>query len=89
MITWTAPTDGGATITAYLVKIYCRGTDTWHAETLNCDGSNPSIVSAKTCTIPLTVLKAAPFSIAVLDVIQAECSAINAAGSGPESDPGS
>jgi len=88
VITWTAPTDGGATITAYLVKILCRGTATWHVETVNCDGSNPSIVLAKTCTIPLTVLKAAPFSIEVLDIIPAEVSAINAAGAGPASDPG-
>ena len=85
MITWTAPTDGGATITAYLVTIYSRVTGTMHAETVNCDGSNQSIVSAKTCTIPLTVLKAPPFSIEVLDIIQAEVSAINAAGLGPES----
>ncbi len=89
MITWTAPTDGGATITAYLVKIYIPSTVTWQVETVNCDGSNLSIVSAKTCTIPLTVLKAAPFSLTVGDLIQASIYAINAAGTGPGSDPGS
>ncbi len=89
MITWTAPNDGGAAITAYLVEIFRPITGTFHLETVNCDGSNPSIVSEKTCTIPLTVLKAAPFSLEVGDLIQAVVSAINVAGTGPISANGS
>jgi len=76
LVCWTEPYDNGSPITAY--KIYLKTvTNTYEEELTYCDGSNSVIVSATCCTIPLTVFKAAPYSLYEGDHIYAKVSAIN------------
>lgn len=59
-ITWQEPASG-LTITAYRIQI--RQSSYTFSEATNCDGSDAAIVSALTCTIPLSVLMSPPFSL--------------------------
>jgi len=63
VVDWSAPNDNGSEVIGY--KIYIRQSDgvTYSLETDNCDGSTEALVLATQCTIPVSVLKAAPFSL--------------------------
>ena len=63
-ITWTAPFNGGSPITAYLVKIGQTDGINLSTELASCDGSNSGILSAASCTIPISTLQASPFNLA-------------------------
>jgi len=87
-IAWTAPADGGSPIIAYTVKI--RETDgvTFTADVTNCDGSDSAIVSARTCSVPIATLRAAPFSLNWGDSIFAQITASNVEGDSAASTEG-
>jgi hypothetical protein len=75
-ICWTEPYDRGSPIFAY--KIYIKTvTNTYEQQLDHCDGSDPAIVVASCCTIPLTVFKAAPYNLFNGDHIYAKVTAIN------------
>ncbi len=61
-ITWTAPNNCGSPITAYTVEIRKDDLVTYSTETVNCNGS--AIVTTTSCTVPISVLMAAPFNLA-------------------------
>lgn len=61
--TWTAPNNCGSVITAYTVQIK-QDDEVYSTETVNCDGSDPAIVAATSCTVPISVLMTAPFNLA-------------------------
>ena len=83
-MTWTKPDKRGSEITSY--KIYLQQQDSnWHQDTANCDGSISAIVSGLTCTIPITVLEAAPFSLPGQAVVFAKITATNGIGESAES----
>jgi hypothetical protein len=79
-ITWTAPANGGSTITAYIIKLYNPTTNLGFTELTNCNGSDLAIVFDKACLIPLTILQGFPFSIKIGEYVQADIVAINGAG---------
>jgi hypothetical protein len=80
-ITWSPPTnDGSETIDTYLIEISNKAGTTWTVETLSCDGSNAAYVSAKTCTIPMTVLTASPYSYTFDDLVVVRAKARNVIG---------
>ena len=56
VITWVAPFDGGSPLTAYLITIRQGDGLTYSPELATCNGSNAGIISARTCTIPITTL---------------------------------
>lgn len=62
-ITWTAPNDGGSPFTAYTITLRQSDMTTYTAELTNCDGSNSGIISSASCSIPITTLMAAPYSL--------------------------
>jgi hypothetical protein len=62
-IVWTAPSDNSAPITQYKIEIRDHDGLVWSEETTNCDASDPSIMTAFTCTIPMGSLIVAPFSL--------------------------
>ena len=64
-IDFNPPTDdGGLTITGYVIQIQ-HADSSWSTETSNCDGLNNATVKSTTaCTIPASVLRASPFSLA-------------------------
>ena len=64
IITWTAPYDNGTPITGY--KVYIRKGDlTFIFNNAVCDGTTSAVVlnGLTTCTIPLSTLTAAPYSL--------------------------
>ena len=52
---------------------------------VNCDGSNATIVTAKSCTVPISVLRAAPFNLAWGTSVYAKVQASNAEGNSIQS----
>jgi hypothetical protein len=64
-IDFNPPTDnGGLTVTGYVIQIL-RSDNSWSTESSNCDGLNNATVRLNTaCTIPASVLRVSPFSLA-------------------------
>jgi len=60
IITWSAPDNGGSPITGYTVTIGQSDLTTYSTELTHCDSSSSTTT---TCTIPVTVLRASPFSL--------------------------
>ena len=78
-IAWTAPSDGGKAIIAYNVKI--KTSNGSFSDLVECSGSIPAIVSAHSCTILITTLRAVPFAITSGASIYATVVATNELGS--------
>ena len=55
-IVWSAPFNGGSAITSYTIMIRQADGLTYSTELASCNGGNPSVVSAVSCTIPIPVL---------------------------------
>jgi hypothetical protein len=81
IINWVAPYDGGSTITGYTVEIQQSDLTTFTTYT----GCTDTAVS---CTVPISVLQAAPYNLAVGSSVYARITAINAIGSSAYSSPG-
>ena len=67
-ISWNPPVTNswvayGSAINAFVVNILQADGITWTQEPTNCLSTNPSIFAAAQCTIPTTVLMAAPFNL--------------------------
>jgi hypothetical protein len=84
VITWTAPDYGGSVITGFTVTIKQKDS-TFTADTVNCDMTASTLT---TCTIPVTVLRAAPYSLDWGDSVFAKIIATNSYGDSLESDEG-
>lgn len=88
IVTWTAPYNGATAITAYTVTIRQSDGVTYTADNTNCNGATPSIVSARSCTIPVATLTAAPFNLPWGASIYAKVSATNVIGTSAASTSG-
>jgi len=53
---------------------------TYSLQTSNCDGSSSAVKTSRSCTVPLSVLQASPFSLILNDSILVKVIAINAYG---------
>jgi hypothetical protein len=84
-ITWLAPGDGSDTITAYRIEILDTA-GAWVAESTYCDGTDAAVLSGRTCTVPMSVLRASPFSLAFDALVEVRASARNSYGWGTASD---
>jgi len=83
-VSWTAPNSNGSPITAYKIRLLESDGD--YSEVLaSCDGSNALIISQIFCDIPMSTLRAAPFSLSYGAVVRARVSAFNANGWNTES----
>ncbi len=80
-ITWVAPLDGGSPITSYTVAIK-NSIGSFSTESVNCD------VATTSCTIPISVLQAAPYNLAWGASIYASVIATNVVGSSVASSSG-
>jgi len=59
---------------------------TWVKELSHCDGENDlSVIQSTSCTIPISVLKAAPFSLTNGMTVFVKVIAFNSIGDSPES----
>jgi hypothetical protein len=59
---FTAPDANSDTITAYKIEVG-HGASSWSEEATSCDGSSSAVMTAMGCTIPMSALRAAPFSL--------------------------
>ena len=82
IITWVAPYDGGSTIKAYKVAIGQSDGVTFTIETANCN------ISTTRCTVPISILKAEPYSLNGGSSVYAKVLAINESGSSSFSNKG-
>lgn len=77
-VTWPPPNAQGSAITAYTIKF--RGTDGNYYETSFCDGSLATVVSSRTCEVPMTAFRTTPYDLNFDDPILATVTATNADG---------
>ena len=87
-ISWLAPNFRGYAITKYVIKIRQSDDVTFTEEPISCDGSDPAIMSALSCLVPISTLKTTPYSIEWGLSIWATVTAYNLYGPSVESDPG-
>lgn len=69
-MTWTEPANAAAPILAYRILIAEADGD-FSEELVSCDGSTSGVYGALECDIPLTTLRAAPYSLAYGALVQA------------------
>jgi hypothetical protein len=76
-VEWTEPFDQGSPVTGY--KIYFRESDgtAYSLELHDCDGQDPTIFAAKSCSVEVLTLRSAPFSLAWGTSVYANVLAIN------------
>jgi hypothetical protein len=75
IVTWTAPNNNGSPITGY--KIYLQGSGGSYIEEATHCPSSSTLVTARSCTIPLTSLIATPYSLSLGDSVYAKIIASN------------
>jgi hypothetical protein len=61
ILTWQAPYNNGSPITKYLITL--RQSDNTYSESSFCNGQLASTMASLSCTIPLSSLTAAPYSL--------------------------
>ncbi len=88
-VSWSQPIFNGDEITSYTILFRTSDYGVYKEEKTNCDGSNPIIRNANSCTIPVSILKAAPFSLPWGADITVKIIATNTKGDSDESNPGS
>lgn len=62
-IVWTAPDNGGSVITSYTVWIQQSDSITFSTELTSCNGASTAVLTAASCTIPISTLQAEPFNL--------------------------
>lgn len=88
VIDWQAPSDNGSPITSYTVLIKYSQGYTFREDSVSCDGSDSTIIANTQCTVPLSTLTAAPYSLQSGDSVIVLVIASNAIGSSQESNFG-
>lgn len=63
VIEWTAPYNGGSPITSYTILIRTTDVEVYDVDSVDCDGTDATIISSTTCTVQVSTLREAPFSI--------------------------
>ena len=81
-IDWTLPTSNGEAITAYLIKIQAADGLTYIEDLTNCNGADPTIRDQRYCEIPMSVLRASPYSLTYGMTVKAIVQAFNINGGG-------
>jgi hypothetical protein len=85
MVQWTLPAyDGGKPVTAYTIQFGTQASAGF-AAAAECDGSDPTTKANLYCSVPMATLRAAPFSLALGDLVVATVTATNEIGTSPAS----
>jgi hypothetical protein len=88
LISWSYPIDNGSPVTGYI--IYLRQSDnSTYTVNSNCDGSTSEIKLARSCSVPIEVLRATPFNLNWGANVFAKVVAFNVFGNSAISDSGS
>ena len=82
VIAWTLPTDlGGLSISSYKLEIK-TSTATFEKDLTSCDAeTSSSILSSRSCTIPVAALRSSPFNLVDSASVTARVTATNSIGS--------
>lgn len=88
LISWTAPSFNYKTISQYDILILDND-GTWRNDMTYCNGSVSSVVSSASCRIPMSILRASPFSLPFRAAVTAKVRAMNEDGYGEYSSSGS
>ena len=88
VVDWVAPDSRGAEITSYQILFEHQDGTTYSQQLSYCDGSDPDIVTATTCTIPSSVFTQAPFNLPWGSEIFSKVIATNFRGDSLESEAG-
>ena len=75
-----APFNGGSPLTAYSITIRQSDGLTYSSELGNCNGSNSGVITAASCTIPISTLQASPFNLPWGASVYAKITATNIVG---------
>jgi hypothetical protein len=67
-LVWEKPNLNGLEITSYNVVIQAKN-GTFYRELANCDGSDQSVVESASCQVPISILIAEPFLLALDDPV--------------------
>jgi len=86
VIIWTAPVDNFAVITAFDLKIE-NNAGAFVDATSSCQESAATLLVTQTCTIPLTTLRSAPFSLSYNKLVVAIVNSQNMYGQSDYSQP--
>jgi hypothetical protein len=79
-ITWTAPTTNSVAIDAYRIKIETSTVNTFIEDITLCDGSLSTVVSSRTCMVPMTSLRIGSFLLTKGTEVRAKVEAHNERG---------
>lgn len=79
-ITWTAPAINSVAIDAYRISIETHTSGTFIESTTLCDGSLASVVSSRTCLVPMTDLRVGSFLLTRGTEVRAKVEAHNPRG---------
>jgi hypothetical protein len=56
IVTWSMPETNGSPITGYKIYVQEHGTSVFTQETSECDGSDSTVITDRTCSISLSLL---------------------------------
>jgi hypothetical protein len=85
VVAWDLPDIRGSPIIAYTITVKESDDLTFTTSLVTCDGTLTTIVDTRTCSIPITTLRASPFSLAWGSSIHAIISATNVYGTSVDS----
>jgi hypothetical protein len=83
VVNWSLPYNGATSITSYTITLRESDELTYTEALVPCDGTSTTIIASRTCTIPVSVLRAEPFNTEWGSSIFVKVSANNMIGSGP------
>ena len=66
---WTMPTSYER-VSNYVIEFTTHSKD-WETELIHCNGANSTVMTTRSCKVPLDVLMAEPFALKELDTIYA------------------
>jgi hypothetical protein len=82
-ISWVAPSSNHKTIVSYDIEIADAAGSSYFAELTHCDGGvGSAVVTQLYCDVPVSVLRAPPYSLLLQDLVVARVRASNELGAG-------
>lgn len=79
-VVWTLPSANGSPITQFKVFVNEIGTTTYTLESIDCVGTDQTVIDGKECLINISTLLVAPYNVDGGDSIYAKVSAVNVYG---------
>lgn len=87
-ITWVEPQTNGGPIQSYSIFIRESNLASYTEHLENCDGTDAAIISALSCSIPVSVLITTPYNLDWGDSVYAKVAATNEKGTSSQSSSG-